>query len=115
MSFRYGEAITIVRPDAPRDRFGDRPGGPTGTRVDGVGFAFDSTSASWPQEAEDRGLAQATLFLPKGTDIRKGDTIIRVADGSKWHLVGRTEWDHSVQPQTGWDSGMFTQRVREVT
>lgn len=114
MSLPHGETITITRP-AARDRFGDRPAGdPTSTQVDGVGFAFDSSAASWPLDGEDRGLGEATLFLPDGTDLQKGDVVTRVVDGTRWHVAGPPQWNRSVHPMTGWSAGMFTQRIRRT-
>lgn len=113
MTFAFGEFVTIVR-DGERDRFGDRPDTPTSVTVGGVGFAFDATTTSWPLEHHDRSETEAMLFLPKGTDIRTGDKVTRGADGTTWNVIGISEWDHSVHPMTGWDSGYFVQRVRRV-
>lgn len=115
MSLPFGESVLIQAP-VDRDRFGDRPATPLDpVQVDGVGFAFETTSAAWPQDAEDRGLAEATLFLPKTAVVVKGAVITRLVDGTTWHLVGSPQWNGSVQPMTGWDAGMFTQRIRRVT
>ncbi|MGZ9829866.1 hypothetical protein ACXYTP_23415 [Tsukamurella ocularis] len=114
MSFRFGEAIVITRPPE-RNRFGDQPGQPTENTVTGVGFAFSSTNTKWPLVGEDLAENEALLFLPEGTDIRKGDTVTRGVDGSQWHVVGRQQWNGSKHPMTGWSSGMFTQKVREVS
>lgn len=112
--FPFGESILITRPPE-RDRFGDRPASPATQEVNGVGFAFASTDTKWPLDAEDRGIAEAELFMPLGTDIRKGDTVTRVVDGSTWKPVGGPEWNGSVHPMTGWSPGVFTQRIRRVT
>ena len=114
MSFRFGEQVTISR-EGVRDEFGDRSGAASNVTVSGVGFAFESTTTSYPLADEDRSQTEALLLLPKGTDIRKGDKVTRVVDGTGWHVIGMPEWDHSVHPMTGWDSGMFTQRLRRVS
>ena len=111
---RFGETIQIVR-DGARDRFGDRPGTPASVTVKGVGFAFVDSSSIVPQDGGDRGVAEADLYLPDGTDIAKGDKVIRMVDGSSWDVFGAPAWQGSVHPWTGWSSGVFTQRVRRVT
>lgn len=114
MTLRFGEEIVITRPPE-RNPFGDRPGLPVETTVGGVGFAFSSTNTKWPLNGEDLAENEALLFLPDGTVIGKGDTVTRTVDGSKWHVVGRSQWNDSKHPMTGWSSGMFTQKVREVS
>lgn len=110
----FGESIKVDRkPDA--NRFGDRHGGPVDHQIDGVGFAFGASSGVWPADGENTRVSVATLFIPKGADIREGDNVTRLLDGSRWHLDGESEWDKSIHPTTGYDPGYFIRRARRVS
>jgi hypothetical protein len=79
------ETVTRVRPPA-KDTFGDPLPG-TGSEVDVPGCLFAPGGSTENLDGADQVVADATVYMPDGTDIRPTDRVR--ARGDLYDVVGK--------------------------
>lgn len=102
MGWLKGEPLAVLRGNT--DRYGNR----TDAQVPPISGSFEWATPRWNSAvASGRSNMDAEtvrLYVERGTDLKPRDMVTR-ANGEKYVVVGRAQWDQSYMAYTDYDFG----------